>query len=1144
MPHCSDLSLPPSAPPTEADDAKYIGGYLVAGVLGRGGMATVYEVCDERDGRRWALKLLHPLVDPQAAAARLRREFRALSRLSHPNVLEVREWGLEGNRPWFTMELLAGSTLAQVVTTWDLLAPEDRFSRAQSVLVQLARALAYVHERGLVHRDVSPANVIVGLDGVVKLTDFGLVTDRNASDVTCAGEVLGTVAFTAPEQLLGQPLDARADLYSLGAVLFLMLTGRKPFQAFTFQGYVDQALHKPARRPSEYNPLVPELLDRVCARLLEKQPADRFASALHLLEVLGDLPDVHQDEQWPPHMVGRSLVKGWVRGAIDEIIAGNRGGALMLTGGPGQGKTRVLEFAQHEARRQGLRTARARCRDHDRPFSAFGDVYEALKAHGASPVLATVFESTDDAARVERYPVFAAFRDLIIATAPCMILIDDLDRADAATRELLDYLVRNTLELAEVPVAFALTYTAPEDTVPALLRGLDVVDYVHLGRLQAPDVEELVLSMISDSPATASLARRLCEDTEGSPRFIAEILRALVDEGLLRRQGARWQLHLPPSELGRQVLPLPRDLRASLNQQLAPLSDDARELASTMALSRGSVELDLLIEASALDEDRAMLALDELVDAGLAQERRVHDADHVELSHARLRDLLLEQLAVERRQRGHERLGQLLEQRHAAERNAVVEELAYHFEQAHVPAKAYAYLFQTARKNLRRSLHEEALEYIDRILLMAPEARLSLLPEEADRQQCEVYLAQGFCLLHLGRPDEAVEAVQRASTLADQLSDHLIQARVATLRGNMLRTRGQQAEAEQCFRSALDHAAQGGRRELRASPLYHLGAVHWSRGDLHEARACWNEVRDLGQELGNERAEGRAYNGLGILEFCNGRPAEARRLLERSAEIFERLGLLELLAVTRVNLIELYLCTGHLRRALDLADRTHGQAREVGHQHGMSMGLGWRARLLNALGRAEEARHTAQEALRIATDLRAVDELIVSLTTLVEVMIGLGHAAEARSTAEQLLTLLHEADYEGVTPLARGLLAQIEVSCGAPDLARAQLDQVTRETAFPHMQIRVDLQLAAAWRTLGHADRAEQHAQTALDDAVRCRFEYFALEAHHELALSQRDAAKRDHHARRAKSLARSLAASLDRTDSASFLGRNWGVVA
>ncbi|MCA9572023.1 MAG: serine/threonine protein kinase, partial [Myxococcales bacterium] len=155
------------APPPDGEGTApgTIGPYVVEGPLGRGGSASVLVVHDPADGRRLALKLLHPVQDDPSVRSRFRREFRALQRLVHPNVLHVETWGIHHGRPWFTMELVRGRDLREVVESWTDLAPEDRFARVHDVLVQLTRALAYIHERGLVHRDVSPGNVMVGEDG-------------------------------------------------------------------------------------------------------------------------------------------------------------------------------------------------------------------------------------------------------------------------------------------------------------------------------------------------------------------------------------------------------------------------------------------------------------------------------------------------------------------------------------------------------------------------------------------------------------------------------------------------------------------------------------------------------------------------------------------------------------------------------------------------------------------------------------------------------------------------------------------------------------------------------------------------------------------------------------------------------------------
>ena len=146
-------------------------------------------------------------------------------RLKHPNVLTVFECGTFQNRPYFSMELLTGTTLKDSISEWMRLSSTERFARARHVLLQVTAALDHIHQHGWIHRDVTPANIMLLEDGSVKLMDFGVVKIPG-NEQTVAGEVIGTVAYMAPEQIKNQSLDSRTDLYSLGATLYLMLTGK------------------------------------------------------------------------------------------------------------------------------------------------------------------------------------------------------------------------------------------------------------------------------------------------------------------------------------------------------------------------------------------------------------------------------------------------------------------------------------------------------------------------------------------------------------------------------------------------------------------------------------------------------------------------------------------------------------------------------------------------------------------------------------------------------------------------------------------------------------------------------------------------------------------------------------------------------
>ncbi|MBX2797163.1 MAG: protein kinase [Myxococcales bacterium] len=1123
----------------EPEPGDRIGEYEVVERLARGGMATVYGVRHVQRGEPRALKLLHPLAGGDESRGRFRREFRALSRLQHPNVLRVHESGMYHGRPWFTMERLEGHDLRQVVEALQSAPSEARFARAEDILKQVARALAYVHDRGLVHRDVTPGNVFVLSDGKVKLMDFGVVKEAG-TDLTAVGAVIGTVAYMAPEQITGVGLDARADLYSLGAVLYLLLTGRRVFSAHTIHGFMEKHLNVRPRPPSEFTPDVPTHLEEICLRLLEKEPRDRFASASHLLHVLGDLEQrVDVDGQFPGRTVGRTLLRGQLTEAVAEVAAGRKGRAMILSGPSGQGKTRMLELAEHHARRLGLQIASGRCRHHARPFGAFVSIYRSLRGSDPPEVLEAVFRGDDNEGKVwERYPILSAFRDVVVANAPIVLIIDDLDRADPATVELLSYLIRNTLSLSEEPVLFLMGHDDGEQRIRNTLEELGPVSCVKLQPLDESEVEELVVSLLGNSGAARALSRRLIEEGDGSPALIAEMLRGLMDDGLIRRRDdASYELVVGSAEIARSNLPMPASLRQALHERLAALSQQALAIGRVLAHSRTRIDTDVLIDAMPMDEKTVMAALDELMDAGIVQEHRKGDVERVELAHGRFREVLAEAVPDKTRQGTHRALGEALERRHRGQTDKVVEELAYHFEQAALAPKAYQYLLHTAHRHLQRSLYHEALAFLDRATTMEPRARPYMLLDEADKRLAEAYLAQARARHALGQLPEAVQATQRAQALATTINDPGLEARVAIELGSQLRLQGSSESAEEQARLAIKRAEEAGDQRLLPRPLYQLAVIQWSKGDLAAAEKYWRQSLQIAQQLGDERDEGFGHNGLAIIALCRGNSMDARRWFEQSATLFERLGMLNPLVVARVNLTEIYVHTGILRKALALADRTVAQAEEVGHHQGIALGKAWRSRILLILGRAEEAEREATDALKRVRRVANREHETMVLGALVHALLAREHWARALDPIEQLLDVLDIHDYEGIHPQVAAWKVLVLSRIGRQKEARAAFQLIgQRSEHWPHVQIHADLALGKALMVLDRRHDAQAVLQRALAASESSGFRYLQLLSHTQLLLASDALESREHHARVASGLARSLAANLPPDDAERFL--------
>ncbi len=548
--------------------------FRIAETLGRGRAGIVYRVLERRTGEALALKRLRD-PDPSALLA-FQREYDTLKHISHPNVVQVRDWGHDRGAPFYTMELLEGSDLrAAVPMPWQ---------RACSILRDIASALAILHSRRLLHRDLSTRNVMCTPDGRARLLDFGSLRPMGPSK-----RVVGTPPFVAPEALQQWTLDGRTDLYALGVLGYRLLTGELPFPAQSLDA-LWRAWEAPPTHLVTPEP-IPAQLQVLILELLHLDRTARPAAAAEVIERLcgiAQLPAVTHATTTRAYLTLPSLVGRERQLATLERSLGS-GGDVMIEGEPGMGRTRLLEVGTLKARQRGHVVLHVDGLDPQQPYAGVLRLRDQLRA--ALP------EYTESARDRELWRSIAdgeprgskragaqdALRHWLLQHArhlPLVIAADGIDSLDEPSRALLA-----ALGEAEEPHRPRLLLSASTASPATPGSALEVLrargTRIELTPLGAEETEDLLRSVFGDVAHVTGAAATIHALAEGNPRSTMALAEHLVESGAARYGAGSWAL--PPSI---EEARLPNTLRSAWRARIDGLSEDARELASALALTR------------------------------------------------------------------------------------------------------------------------------------------------------------------------------------------------------------------------------------------------------------------------------------------------------------------------------------------------------------------------------------------------------------------------------------------------------------------------------------------------------------------------------------------------------------------------------
>jgi hypothetical protein len=653
-------SDPPPSTDTPTGGTLIAGRYRVIEPLGQGGMGTVYRVHDSATHQSLALKQLILKDDgaySKQAASLFEREYSVLAQLSHPRVIAVYDYGVTPSGPFYTMELLDGGDLRE-------LAPMS-VSRTCAVIGEVCSSIALLHARRLVHRDITPRNIRCTRDGHAKLIDFGAMVPMGPCTQT-----VGTPAFIAPETVNHSTLDARTDLFSLGATLYYTLTGRAPFAVQRLSDLRD-AWGMEVVPPSRIVPAIPPALDALCLSLLRVDPAQRPRTAFEVIQRLQAIAgveiqepeDVAQAYLTTPALIGREETLRQFRGNMRRAVYG-QGCTALLEGAPGLGRSRLLDACVIEAKTLGATVLRAAAStSEDTAFATARQLLEqllagspelALAAASSAGVHELLLSTKTDPPRLRAWDsefavlqaAIAAWLERICETHALMIVIDDVPSADEASVALLATLA---LEAHDLRLLICISDEERADAREAAPHALKVL-YEHARRerltpLSRGEIEALLASMFGQVPHLHVLAERLFQLALGNPRDTIELARRLVATRLIRYADGQWTL---PSTL--EPGDLPKSLTEALMARIAALPPLARRLVEAQALAGNVMRRE---DYALLAGDADAATLDAAISTLLAQEILQCDADRYSLSQRALGDAARALLSAEDRRARH-----------------------------------------------------------------------------------------------------------------------------------------------------------------------------------------------------------------------------------------------------------------------------------------------------------------------------------------------------------------------------------------------------------------------------------------------------------------------------------------------------------
>jgi len=990
----------PKKPSTIQPTSFADGRYQVKKFLGEGGKKKVYLAHDTHIDRDVAFALIKTENMDDSGRKRVSREARAMGRLGdHPNIVTIHEMGEHEGQPYIVQPVMA-SDIEELIEK----APEHKLPIEQVVKLakEVCQGLVFSHSKGIIHRDLKPGNVMLTEDGTAKIGDFGLAVAIDLSRLTQSGMMVGTYSYMPPEQALGGKVSEKSDLYSLGAMLYEMVTGRLPFVGDDSVSIIGQHINTPPVSPAWHRADIPPALETLILQLLEKDPEKRPESARIVLEALESIEagkvnkesiveasTTTENPLYRRVFVGRESEQKQLQDAFNGALSG-QGSLMMVVGEPGIGKTALTEQLSTWVKLRGGRTLVGHCYEEGSlslPYLAF---VEAMRSYVLSREVKDLREELGtgaaDVARIvseireklkvkprpktdpeeERYRLMQGVSDFLHNAAniqPLLIVLEDLHDADKGT---LDMLIHVSRHLTNSRLLMVGTYrdvevdrTHPLSATLAELKRLATYGRVLLRGLNADEVRRM-LEGITREEVPWSLAEAVHRQTEGNPLFVQEVVRFLVEEGFLTQKEGHWR----PTKDTPLEMSIPEGLRDVIGKRLSLISKECNQLLSIAAVIGREFSLEVLKEVSGLSDDELFSACEEVKKAAVVEERAgVGATVTYRFSHAFFRQTLYEELIAPRRIRLHQQVARALEEIYTNRLEEHAVELAEHFSHSSDATnleKAVSYGEMAAKRATDVYAYGEAV----RLLEQAIKVQEILDPEDKSKR-CDLLLNLCDTLLDVPDTRRIIEvAAPAAFDLAESLGDDSRVIRTCRLALNAIiyeqAVAGWAAPQFAEWVNRMDKHARPNTQERVVADIW-VGFLRSQIDNVNEGIRIINRAVEQAHRIGDQESIDVAK--LFLLQVSRAPQHTAERL--QSAEELGKTTLTEgeFLIPPKITIGDIFLNSGHRQRAEEIWSEVKAQAERTGNIRLELISATMDAVLAGMDGRLEEALGMAESIL-------------------------------------------------------------------------------------------------------------------------------------------------------------------------------------